>query len=67
MTNGERLFSAVFGALLFGVGVFAFSQDHLSPAWRFGGGFLLILFGANSLLAAYRRRASWLSRLGPLP
>lgn len=61
------MFSAVFGSLLLGVGVFALGQDNPSPMWRFGGGLLLVLVGGNSLFAAYRSRPSWLSRLGPLP
>lgn len=67
MSNVERMFSAVFGALLLGVGVFALFQDHLSLAWRLGGAFFLALLGSNSLWAACRGKASWLSRLGPLP
>ena len=67
MSTGERTFSAVFGALLLGIGIFAFWQDHLSPPWRIGGGLLLALLGGNALFAAYRGKASWLSRLGPLP
>jgi hypothetical protein len=67
MSKWERIYSAVFGALLLGVGIFALWQDHLSPAWRLGGGILVALLGANSLLGAYRGKASWLSRLGPLP
>ena len=67
MSHSERIFSAVFGALLLGVGMFALFQDHLSFAWRLGSSFLLALLGSNSLLAAYRGKASWLSFLGPLP
>lgn len=67
MSRGERIFSAVFGALLLGVGIFALGQAHVSLAWRLGGGLLLVLLGGNSLFAAYRGKASWLSRLGPLP
>lgn len=67
MSKGERVFSAVFGILLLGVGIFAFGQDHLSATWRFGGGFLLVILGGNSLFAAYRNKTSWLSRSGPLP
>ena len=67
MSRGERLFLAVFGALLLAVGIFALAQNHVSLAWRLGGGFLLILLGGNSLFSAYRCKAAWLSRLGPLP
>lgn len=67
MNKGERIFSAVFGALLFAVGVFALAQDHLSPALRVAGGLALILLGGNSMFAAYSGKASWLSRIGPLP
>ena len=67
MSRVERVFSAVLGALLLGVGIFALGQDHLSPAWRLGSGILLTLLGGNSLFSAYRSRPSWLSRLGPLP
>lgn len=67
MSRGERIFSAVFGVLLLAVGIFALGQDHLSAVWRLSGGLLLVLLGGNSLFAAYRGKASWLSRLGPLP
>jgi hypothetical protein len=67
MGNAERIFSAVFGALLLGLGIFGLFQDHLSFGWRLGGSFLLALLGSNSICAAYRGKASWLSRLGPLP
>jgi len=29
--------------------------------------FVLMAFGINALLAAYRRKPSWLSKIGPLP
>ena len=67
MSNSARIFSAVFGVFLIGVAVFALFQDHLSFAWRLGSSFLLALLGSNSLWAAYRGKASWLSCLGPLP
>lgn len=67
MRKGERIFSAVFGALLLGVGIFALAQGHLSPAWRLVGGLALALLGGNSMFAAYTGNPSWLSRLGPLP
>ena len=67
MSKLGRIFSAVVGAFLFCLGIFALGQDHLSFAWRVGGGSLLTLLGVNSLLAAYRGKESWLSRLGPLP
>lgn len=64
---GERVFSAVFGAVLIAIGIFALAQGHLSPLWRFCGGIGVVLFGANAVVAACRGRPSWLSRLGPLP
>lgn len=67
MNKGERIFSAVFGVFLLVIGIFALGQDHLTAVWRFSGGLLLALLGGNSLFAAYRGKASWLSRLGPLP
>lgn len=67
MSGGERVFSAVFGALLTGIGVFALVQDHLSPVWRLCGGLGVVLLGLDSIVAAYRGKASWLSRIGPLP
>jgi len=67
MNKGERIFSAMFGAVLLAVGIVALGQDHLSPAWRYIGGSVLILLGGNALYAAYRGKASWLSHVGPLP
>ncbi len=67
MSKGERMFSAVFGVLLLGVGILALAQDHLPFVWRLAGGLLLVLLGGNSVLSAYRGKASWLSRLGPSP
>jgi len=67
MNKGERIFSVMFGAVLLAVGIVALGQDHLSAAWRYIGGSLLILLGGNALYAAYRGKASWLSRIGPLP
>jgi len=67
MSKVERIFSAVFGAFLIGVGIFVLAQDHLSPVWRLVGGFVPVLLGGNSMLAAYSGKVSWLSRLGPLP
>jgi len=67
MSNPGRVFGAVFGVFLFCIGLFALAQDHLSFAWRLGGGSVLILFGVNSLYAAFQGKESWLSRLGPLP
>jgi hypothetical protein len=67
MSRGERIFSAVFGALLLGVGIASLAQGHLSPAWRLVGALALVLVGGNSMFAAYTGTPSWLSRLGPLP
>jgi hypothetical protein len=67
MTKGERIFSVVFGLFLLGVGAYALVQEHVPALWRFGGGLLIALCGANMVYAAYRGKGSWLSRLGPLP
>ncbi len=63
----ERAFLAVFGALLFGVGVYVLLFSHAPTPWRIGGGVVLALFGGNMLYASYCGKPSWLSRIGPLP
>jgi threonine/homoserine/homoserine lactone efflux protein len=62
----ERVFNVAMGVLLTGCGVWVL----LSPSvdlLRGAGAVLLLLFGVQALLSAWRRRRSWLSRLGPLP
>lgn len=63
----ERAFSAAFGLLLLGVGVYALFFGQEPAALRIGGGIVFVLFGANLLYASCRRKPSWLSRIGPLP
>ncbi len=67
MSRSERAFSAVFGALLLSVGLYALVLGPATLPWRIGGGLGLAVFGGNMLYAAYHSSPSWLSRIGPLP
>ncbi len=67
MSKGERIFSVLFGLLLFGVGIYVLLFNHEFKFWHIIGGMMLALFGSNTLYAAYRNKQSWLSRIGPLP
>ena len=61
-----RIFNAVLGPALLGGGLWSLAmppEDAL--AWVLT--VLLIVLGAEALLAAIRNRPSWLSRIGPLP
>ncbi len=67
MSTGERAFSAVFGALLLRVGLYALVLGPASLPWRIGGELGLAVLGGTRLYAAYHSRPSRLSRIGPLP
>jgi len=67
MTKGERVFSAVFGLFLLGVGVYALLFSDVPILGRIAAGLALALFGGNMIYAAYQSKRSWLSRIGPLP
>lgn len=67
MSKTGRIFEGVLGVFLLCLGFFALWQDHLSLAWRLGGGAFFAILGVNSLLATWRGNESWLSRLGPIP
>ena len=67
MGKAIRIFEAVFGLLLLGIGMFVLGLDHLSRLWQLGGACLFMLLGGNLVWAACRGRKSWLSRVGPLP
>jgi len=67
MGKPERMFSAVFGCFLTGIGAYALLLGEAPAIWAIGGGAVLVLFGGNMLYAAYCGRPSWISRLGPLP
>lgn len=61
-----RIAGAVLGLLFVASGlylVFSPPQDAL----RLTGAIALVALGADQLLASWRGRASWLSRIGPLP
>lgn len=65
--KGERLFGFAFGLFLVGVGFYALLFGQASPAWRIGGGAVLVLLGGNMIQSSWRDKPSWLSRIGPLP
>lgn len=67
MKKGERVFSAVFGLLLMGIGVYALILGESPAAWRFIGGAVMVILGGNMLYASYTGKPSWISRVGPLP
>ncbi len=61
-----RLAGAALGVLLLACGLYvAFAADTDALSWL--GVALLLAFGGNLLVCAWRGRASWLSRIGPLP
>ena len=62
----ERAFNAGMGLLLVACGMWAVSSPPVGLL-RGAGAVLLLVVGAQALLSAWRRRHSWLSRLGPLP
>ena len=63
----ERGVSAVFGAFLAGVGVYAFLFSGAPLYWVVPGGLALVLLGGNLVYSSCRGKPSWLSRIGPLP
>jgi putative Mn2+ efflux pump MntP len=67
MNKAERIFSTLFGLLLFGVGIYIVLFSYDSTLWHLIAGMLLALLGSNMFYAAYRNKQSWLSRIGPLP
>ena len=67
MRKGERIFSAVFGLFLLGIGVYVLILGETSAAWRFIGGAVVALLGGNMLYASCSGKPSWLSKVGPLP
>lgn len=60
-----RVITGVLGLLFAGVGVYVMAVVDLPL--RVGVGLLIVLLGANMLWAAIQTKASWLSKLGPLP
>jgi hypothetical protein len=67
MHKGERIFSAVFGLFLLSIALYVLVLGETPAAWRFIGGAVLAVLGANMLYASYTGKRSWLSRVGPLP
>lgn len=67
MRKAERIFSAVFGLLLLGIGLYALVLGETPAAWRFGGGGVLVALSGNMVYASCKGKPSWLSKIGPLP
>jgi len=65
--SGYRLFSGGFGLLLISIGFYILLSTDLSTLLRIIVGAVFLLFGLNAVISAYKAKAPWLSRLGPLP
>lgn len=65
--TGHRVVTGALGALLLGSGVYALRYVSDSGALQLLGALGCIAVGANAVLSAWRARASWISRIGPLP
>jgi hypothetical protein len=57
----------VIGALLVLCALWIFCVVPISNIAGLMGGAVLLLLGVEALIAAARRRPSWLSKIGPLP
>jgi hypothetical protein len=66
-TRGYRLVSMALGALFMGAGTYVLFTGPSADRLQLLGSALLILFGVNLFLSGWAARASWLSRIGPLP
>lgn len=62
-----RVITGVLGLLFSGVGVYVLAFGVVDLPVRMGVGLLIVALGANMLWAAVQAKASWLSKLGPLP
>lgn len=60
-----RIFSLLFGLFLTGVGIYVVFFGVVDPLIRMFLGFLITLFGVNTVWSAIQARASWLAKLGP--
>lgn len=67
MHKGERIFSAVFGLFLLGIGLYVLLLGETPDTWRFIGGVVLAVLGGNMLYASYTGKRSWIAKVGPLP
>jgi hypothetical protein len=66
-TRGYRLVSMVLGALFMGAGAYVLYTGPSGDTLQLIGSALLIVLGVNLVLSGWAARASWLSRIGPLP
>lgn len=67
MKAGERVFVGAFGILLLSVGIYAVLLVEISSIWRYLGGGVLSVLGANAVYGAITAQRPWISRIGPLP
>lgn len=67
MKNWERLFAGTFGVILLAIGLYAVFLGVATPAWRYLGGGVLCLLGANAVYGAVVSKRPWISMIGPLP
>lgn len=67
MENGERVFVALFGLLLLGLGSYVLLFAELAEVWRYVGGLSFAALGVNAIHGAAIGRRPWISRIGPLP
>ena len=67
MKSGERIFCAVFGALLLGIGIYVAVFSTVETVGRYGGAILLIVLGGNSIYSARSGKRPWIFWIGPLP
>lgn len=62
-----RVVAGCFGVFLAGVGVYVLFSGGTSPVLRWISGLALLLLGGDLAYSAFTAKASWLSKVGPLP
>ena len=67
MRLAERVFAAIFGALLLGTGIYAALAGVVAPIWGYIGGIALAALGGNAIYGAFANKRPWIFLIGPLP
>lgn len=65
--RGYRLVSTSLGVLFMGAGAYVLFTGLSGDRLQLLGSALLITLGVNLILSGWSGRASWLSKIGPLP